>query len=348
MANKKLLFTTLALVAIAALVQVLNSKKTVTEQDFPPLLKSDLINRVDSILIKHGAIDLNFKLADGKWVLPQKENFPAKKAKILALLSHLVRTQPASLVTEDPSRLDDFDLGGKRNEDGEYGSSLKLFSGKETLFHLTVGRAREASGSDSSGPVGAHSGGAAGGVYIRLGQKPQVYLLKDSLHLPYMPEDWLETKIVSLAQAQIQGFLIKHDDKEIEMARKSEMQAFAFKDNINAQPLKVGLEDLFREVENMPLMDVMTHEKAKDLKLVTKAKVVITLFSGVGLAFDILEENLSEERNYYLRLLPPPNKASAEAYADLFQLGEKWIFQIQEWQATKWSYAAENLVPGVR
>ncbi|MDX2468967.1 MAG: DUF4340 domain-containing protein [SAR324 cluster bacterium] len=339
MANKKLLFATLGLVVLAVLSQLMTSQKTIKEQNFPPLLDSSVINRVDSIQIKKGDFDLNFKLADGKWVLPEKNGFPAKKAKILALLTHLVRTKPSTLVTEDKSRLDDFDLGKTQNEHSEHsesGNSLILRSGEKVLFTLDVGRARESVRKQT------------GGVYISLNKSGKVYLLKEALQLPYMPEDWLDTQIVAFKKAEIQGFFISHGTQEIELARKSEAHPFSFKKKAKSKPLTVGMEDLFREVEDMVLMDIVTHTKSEALKLKVKAKVVITLFSGVALAFEILEEDLAEERNHYLRLLPPPNKASALAYADLFKLSEKWIFQIQEWQATKWTYAHENLVPGVR
>ena len=68
----------------------------------------------------------------------------------------------------------------------------------------------------------------------------------------------------------------------------------------------------------------------------------VTLADGSSLGFALFTEDLKEERNHYLKFTEA-NAAASQRFGTTLELGKNWVFELQEWQLTKWTQALDQL-----
>lgn len=329
--TKKLFIFVAGLVLLAGLSQWLQNRSQHAREGRvgKPLLPLEAVNQLDQVIITKGALQLHIKLVEGVWRLQEKENFPAKGQQLLDFVGLLASIKPADLISEDEARLKDFNLLVPDGQsEGAFGIQVQLLAGQEQVLDLVLGDDRPS------------QGGTAGGRYIRVQGEPQVYLIKEEINLPYMPEDWMQTSLLSLPEAEVLGIQVTAGKKELHVQRTAGTEDFT---TAAGKAISLGkLRGLLTELGNLTLMDAIPREAAAKLNLQQVALVTITLADGGKIGFQLFTEDLHDERNHFLQFAAA-NEAAAKRFHRQLELGKTWVFELQEWQITKWTQAPDQL-----
>jgi hypothetical protein len=143
------------------------------------------LDRIARIRINRGAMDANFRLDDGHWVVVEKGGYPADEAKIHRMLSALADLTLVEPKTDQPelySRLGlDDPANGKSTE-----IAIQNTAG-DIVGQLIVGRSRP-----------NRLGIGNDGVYVRRIGGDRAWLARGSLDLSGGIADWLDRRIVDV------------------------------------------------------------------------------------------------------------------------------------------------------
>ncbi len=310
-----------------------------------PLLPG-LLERVNDVRLISGLSagePFNVELSDGRWVVREKDGYPADADRV-----HLLLVGAASLRRIEPKTAnpDLYPRIGLEDPSSPSATSMQIVikdGDSEPLADLVVGRRRPAKTTleDSE-------------IYVRLGDDPQSWLVQGKLPKAGGALDWVSEIIVGVPEERIHEVEIEHPDGERILLRKARPEDvdYALVDRPEDREVdgQWKLNDIGRSFSEFELEDV----RAGDLESVggepglsaemrTYDGLVVTLSTRVdgertlaafGARFDAARTPASAgvvEEAGADRLLDP-----AEVQAEASRLDEAWrgwVFELPSYRA---------------
>ncbi len=129
------------------------------------------------------------KNEDGKWVLPDYHGMPVNFNKLNGIIKNLKDAEVFRWVTGKPERAADLELGENK-------VILKSSPEGQVLWQIETGKRAK-----------------SGGVFIRLGEKEDVYLADANLYVDTRIENWADKKILEFTKDDVAGLTIEFPEE---------------------------------------------------------------------------------------------------------------------------------------
>lgn len=242
-----------------------------------PALKES-INDIESVSVTgaHGTVTISNE--DGRWVVPEKHDYPADTAKLRSLLLALADANRVERKTANPALYEHLGVGDPADEEG--GGVLV-----------------EATGTGAAEPMAVILGDPAQGDYryARLPAEEASWLIDRNPEVPEAAPDWLLQEIVDIPAAAIRSAEIRHADGETVRIQKEA----ADETNYRVLDLPEGRELSYPSVANgiagvlgnLQLEDVQPADAGAD----PSATVSLTTFDGLVIDLDVWREPADEQ-----------------------------------------------------
>jgi hypothetical protein len=212
------LLATALLIAVAAVAIVSRGDRDVSrapagQRALPGL--ADKLGDLGRMRLTRGALTVNFAMADQRWTVVEKGNYPADQSRVRKLLLQLAQLELIEPKTDKPELLGRLDLDDPAN-------------GKSTLVavqdrtgalagQLIIGRSRP-----------SEIGAGEAGVYVRRPDSEQAWLARGTFELGGDTLSWLDRRIIDIAPARVEAVVLTAaDGGSVILARSSPDQPFA-------------------------------------------------------------------------------------------------------------------------
>lgn len=354
MSKKNLLIITALLVAIAVFVQ-LYSQKSRRQGDTPvgnPLASVNLVESIDEIVINGSKKAIHLKKQDEQWVVTERGDFPVDSGKLVQLLDNLTSFRIASLITKNQSRFADFSVQESSTKDSGSaagGTRLQLKSGGTTAFQMIAGKSRDSVSKDPNRPS------RPDGTYVRIGNTPAVYLIKENLSFDSDPDEWIQKVIMRIDRDTVQSIRFENQASRFDIERadaKSDLLPAGLAKEENAD--KQALDDLLDELNEFKINTANPRGSNLEKRVRLQSEITVSLFDNSILKFQILtktdknplakEEADKTEITYFAKLVEVNSSTNSDAWRQLKTLGDNWLFEVDEWQAKNWLKSRKEFI----
>jgi hypothetical protein len=176
---------------------------------------ADKLGDLGRMRLTRGTMTVNLAMADQRWTVVEKGNYPADRDRVRKLLLQLAQLELIEPKTDKPELLARLDLDDPAN-------------GKSTLVavqdrtgalagQLIIGRSRP-----------TEIGGGDAGVYVRRPDSDQAWLARGSFLLDGDMLSWLDRRIIDIAPARVESVVLTAaDGNAVILARASPDLPFA-------------------------------------------------------------------------------------------------------------------------
>ncbi|MFH2132236.1 MAG: DUF4340 domain-containing protein [bacterium] len=345
MSKKNLLFITAFLVVIALFVQ-LYTKKDKRREDSPigkPLAGIGLVESIDEIVIAKGETTLHLHKKSNGWVITEKNEFPANTQKLVELLDTVTTYRLSALITKDEGRLAHFKLRYRaeaNSPDETTGSELTLKSKGKAVFKMVAGKNRD---SVSSNP---NLAARPDGTYVRIGESPAVYLIKENFSFNPQTDEWIRKALITMKTDQIKTVRFESPSSRFRFARKAPTEKLLLEDLKNSETIdEQAVKDMLTELETFSIENAISRSDNPVKRLDLKSEVSVMLFDNTTLNFQILVKTEKiplekkpddEKKTYYANILTVDAASGKSDWLELQELGKTWLFELETWQAKTW------------
>ncbi len=343
--SKRNLVITAAVLVLLALVSQWFGRSGNNIQDAKignPILASSQVEAFDEVIIQNSSGKITLQKKDNRWTLAEKNSFPANVEKLLELAEKLTGSKVGSLVTKDEKRLGYFKVvywDDAVASAESSGTQLTLNSQGQKIFSMMVGKQRQ---SKSGQPDGA---------YIRIGNDPIVYLIKENLTMETDPVEWIQASLFKLDKKEVNSVVLETSGDRIKLERKEKGK------NMKLAGLKGGqktaeyeVSSILSDLENFKIDDLVARSQAQEKALELKSVVTVSVYDSPDLSFKVLSQPLvqkadgEEEEKYYISLVTPNDPKAQQKWGDVYNLGENWLFEMADWKAKRWVKAREDFI----
>jgi len=343
MSKRNLIIAAALLIAIAIFVN-LYSKKSQRKADSPigkQIAGIELVESIDEIVIQNQQTALHLQKKANKWLITEKNEFPANTQKLVELLDNITTYRLASLVTKDKDRLADFGLlfntEGK-NDGNTAGTQLVFKSGGKVVFKMTAGKNRNSVSSNPNVPS------RPDGTYVRVGETTAVYLVKENIDFQTEIVEWIQKVLVTMNKSQIKSVRFENPNAQVLFDRENSDKKLIVTDLSDSEKTDEGaVKTMLEDLEALSISDAIQRNSDLEKKLGLKSNISVTLFNGSKLTFQILvktekktQDKDKAEESYYLNLLSASATGNNPDWKALNELGQLWLFELEEWRAKNW------------
>jgi hypothetical protein len=246
MSNRKL--TILGIVAVLmvvwAVVQSRISSRRKAESDRPVYLIQGLNPAdIDSIALGTSENVVTLKRQRGRFVVVDKDNYPAVASKINELITSCLDIRTAELYTDDEANHRDL---GVTEEDAR--NVVKFFKpGSSLLTGVVLGKARE----------------QGRGTYVRLASSDKVYVTSEAPRIRNGAMDYIDQELIEISQDDIESVTVTSADGDYTL--KKEEQGIIL-ENLpeGKKPKDSDCEQVFNTLTNLRFDDVMKKAAAEE------------------------------------------------------------------------------------
>lgn len=215
---------------------------------FPALL--DNINEIARVAGASGAAEFTLVNQNGRWVVPQKLDYPAAPTKVRQLLlgtAQLVRIEPK---TSNPDLYAKLGLGDASQPDGKAVRFTFEDAAGGALADLIVGNDRPSRGDPQ-----------ASEYYVREPDDAQTWLVQGKIAVEKNALDWLDKTVLALDRERVREVRVRHADGTEIIVRKPKPS----ENNFELVDMPPGMEpdgvwklnDMGKGVAEMELADVL-------------------------------------------------------------------------------------------
>ncbi|MHC8441962.1 MAG: DUF4340 domain-containing protein [Candidatus Eutrophobiaceae bacterium] len=195
-------FWIVALAVIAAAV-LLGPGQGLRERE-KPLLFPDLPKHSESISkirLRDWISETTLTRQNGTWVIENYDGFPALPAKVNSLIAGLVQLRKLAPKTTKPRLHHRLGLQGI-DQKGSPSMQITLLDENDmALAELVIGISRKTPSANNKS-----------GLYARLPDQNQSWLLEGLLDVSAQPTDWFETLLFDISSTQLRSVRIRHPD----------------------------------------------------------------------------------------------------------------------------------------
>jgi len=210
------------------------------------------MNKVKAVTVTGSGKSFQIKYVDGRWVIPERDNYVAsaqQMQKLLVGLSETVRIEPK---TSKPHLYGKVGLGDPTmaGPDDEMVRFALKRENDEHYVTVTVGNEVDARGNRNLMEY-----------YVLKDDDPQVWLVQGRIPTDRAFSDWIDVEIIGLEPQRAARTVVKHPDGAVVVVTRDEPQAEDF--TLVGQPAdtkiveKWQVEDIGRGIARVDLEDVV-------------------------------------------------------------------------------------------
>ncbi|UCE99546.1 MAG: DUF4340 domain-containing protein [Planctomycetota bacterium] len=338
MGNKKLtiLGIAAALMVIWAVVQSRISNKPPAKMDTPLFLIQGLDpGDIGSITIGTGENAVTLKRQAERFVVANKDNYPAVIGEINKLITSCLDIQTAGLYTDDPANHKD--LGVAEENARNVVKFLRLDS--SLITGVVIGNIKE-EGRDT---------------YVRLVSSDSVYVTSEAPWIKDRPIDYIDRKLISVDRLDIESVTVTFDDETYTLKAKNHS---VLMENIpeGKEQRDNDCQRVLTALTNLRFNDVMSTAKAADEDLDFNRQYVCRLKDSTVYTIKIAKKIAKEDYKTYTMFdaeftdkTPIKKEAGVESEEELKKKEAKllardkakefsakhrgWVYEIVEYQA---------------
>ncbi len=346
MSKRNLVITAAVLVALALVSQWFGRSEN-NKQDAKigsPILASSQVDAFNEVILQNSSGKTTIQKKEDSWVLAEKNSFPANVEKLLELVEKLTVSNVGSLVTKDEKRLAYFKVVYWDDESASIensGTQLLLNNQGQNIFSMMVGKKRQS------------KSGQPDGVYIRVGDDPFVYLIKENLVLETDPIEWIRSSLFKLDKKEVNSVILEVSGDRVKLERKEKGE------NLELAGLKEGqktaeyeVSSLLSDLENFKIDNLVAKNEIREKDLSLKSVVTVSVFDSPDLRFNVLSRTLpqeaaaeaEEEEKYFISLLKSNDPEAQQKWGDIYNLGETWLFEMDDWKAKRWVKVRKDFI----
>ncbi len=243
------IFSLLAIAVMATLLMFLQPRGE-TGDNSPVLFFPDLkqnIDKLERIEIRHASTSFQIKKQNDRWVVPERDNYPADLAKLSTLVQKLGGVKSVEKKTTRPENYARLNVADPSAQD----SNALLVSGSAGDYSFSVLVGKSATGRS--------------GRFVRRPEDDQVWLIDKDIDIDVSPAAWLEPIILDIDSGRINR--VEQFDssgvQQFQLVRQEEGSDFDLVNMPDGRALKYPsiTNDLPRTLSSLRLKDVMRHRE---------------------------------------------------------------------------------------
>ncbi len=354
MSKKNLLIVAALLIAVAVFIQ-LYSKKDKRQGDTPvgkPLASVNIVEAIDEIFIEKDEKAIHLQKSADRWIIVEKNGFPADTQKLIKLFDNITTYRIAALITRDESRLADFQLLDKsdpKKSESAKGTLLQLKNGDKIEFKMVTGKSRNSVSTNPNRPS------RPDGTYIRVGETPAVYLIKENFSLNSDTDDWINKTLITISKDNVKSVQFESPVSRFIFKRengKSDLILAGLADTENMD--KQALTELLEELNEFKINTALPLNSKLENSLRLKSEIAVSLFDQSTFNFQILlktvknplakKEEDKEEVTHYIKIAGVHPSGDNLDWQQLKELGKTWLFELDSWQAKTWLKSRKDFI----
>ncbi len=253
MSNKKL--TILAVVAalmvvLAVVTSQLNTRKPSVSYKNVNLIQGFDTGRIATVILKSKDEETKITLAGGRFVVTNKDNYPALINEINGLVAEILDIKTVDLITDDPKNHTDL---GVSEDNARY---IVKFLDKD---------AKPIKG--FSGIIISESDPEKQGVYVRLAGESKVYLIDGSPWPKMSSLDYIDKRLTSAEADRIKSVKVTYPGGGYTLAKEDDSEDILLEGGVpESKKFKGGdYKQVFTALTDLQFTDVQKASKAEDL-----------------------------------------------------------------------------------
>ncbi len=260
MSNKKLIILGIIAVCMVtwAVVQAHISNRTRSSLESSAHLIQGLDpSNIDTISLGAGDKEVALKRSGNRFVVANKDNYPAESAAINDLISSCMDIKVEELFTDNPSNHKDL---GVTEEDAS--SIIKFFKqSSELLVGIIIGRGKD----------------QGRGTFVRMIPGNKVYVTLKRPRIKDQAMDYLDRNIVAVDRKGIESVIVNSSNETYKLRSEDDGETIILEDLPSGEKLKAGdAKNVFTALNNLRFEDVMKNPAA-DAGLIFNQKYVCRL-----------------------------------------------------------------------
>ena len=297
---------------------------------------SQRLNDIATINIQQKNEKSTVKLIEERWVLAEKDNYPADFSKIKKLLLELNNLKTFEAKTSKPESYGRLGVQ-KFGEPGEVDSVLiELFDkANNKIESVLIGKTKPAT-----------IRGGKSSIYVRKTNEAKSWLVSGSLELPNSQGDWLDKSIIDINADKIKSIEIRHSDKSrISLAKETEKDTnFKVLNLPKGASLKSesATSDISRGLQKLVFTDVLPRQSFI-LPKESAVQVDFQQFDGLTIKVKLVEK---EDKHFILldtHAMVDDSKVKEQA-VELGSHFAQWAFEIAEFKAEPFKQKMKDLI----
>ncbi|MCP4750878.1 MAG: DUF4340 domain-containing protein [Proteobacteria bacterium] len=353
MSKRNLIIAAVILGIVAISIQYFSNtgKRKADSRIGSPLANADVVEAIDEIVIENFTSAVHVRKRGDQWLIEEMDGFPCDMQKLIELLDKVTTHKIASLTTKDPERLAHFKVRYKEEKSSSAktsGTQLILKGEGKEIFKLISGRHRDSVAKDSNAPS------YPDGTYVRIGEEAAVYLIKENLELNTKADHWIRKVLVNLEKDQIKAVRYETQKARFALERPSKEKDLNIQDLGENEKIKdYERSGVLNELKSLSIQQIVKRTKKVEDALQLKSEISVELFDTSNFAFQILSkteidplktDDKKEKVTYYIKVLPSSSDTSKRKWPTVYAMAEKWLYEIDEWQAKKWLKSRKDFV----
>ncbi len=331
------------LMVIWAVVQSRISSRPRTEPDAPAYLIQGLNSaHIGSIVLGVGEDAVTLKRQGGRFVVSNKDNYPAKTSEISKLITACLDVRIGELYTDDPANHKDL---GVAEENA--GTVVKFFKPDSSLL---------------TGVVIAEVGGEKQRTYVRLASSDKVYMAPPPLPIRDSAMHYIDTELIAVKRESIESVTVVSPDDEYTLKVKEDGEGLVLENMPVGKKLKSNEADrVFTALTNLRFSDVKK-KSAESEKLTFDRQFVCRLKDStvytvmiaqrdaktyVSCKADFTDERPAKDRRVESEEELKEKEAKLLAWDRAKEFSVKhqgWIYEIADWKAESLTTKLSDLI----
>ncbi len=324
MQNKKLLGIVGILVAIAAIILIVDKVGTKKPEKPQGFFATEAMAKVSSISLKgKDGKELNLvKNAQGTWTLQGPDQFPANAGKVVSFLEQLAGAKLIRKIDDNKSAWAELEL-----EKLEKADTVTIKGDGDLSLELVAGKRRP-----------------SGGQYVRMGGKDTSWLMDPAISLDLNEDAWAYQTLLALEGDALKSIHFQGLTKDVTLSREKKEDPFhaeGLADKEKGKDAEIGrIKDAFKDVryttkalQTPAYQSALTHAKATvvtgfDGNTYTVKVVVVETPKAPDPSKKDHDTKAEIDRKYYLAI-----ESSDPKFEYLKPLMSKWQFEVSEYVA---------------
>lgn len=331
--NKRILITTLVILAAALITTLFNGKKDSEEWQGQVIGENIYSDTIDLIQIKQGRLTTCLMKQEGVWIIKEKNNFPADPVKLGKLIEQLHLVTLSSKVSSDPEKHASLGVTTGMQNQEESGMLISFSKNGKEIKSMVLGKSRGA--------------GDAEGMYFRYADQLDVFLVKNLERPDADPNEWFPKNLMNIQANEVQYLRISTKDSKMNFALSRENKEAVFKAE-NKEASELNMDEVLRFVREFETLQI---ENATPLNETLRSKIangntaiVIRTFDGSELTLFISDAEGSAEKMKWFSISDRRVNNSVQMKNTVSLDLAQWAFSSPAFQVDFWVKPFDKLL----